>query len=125
MGGKIPSRSLMSLIMIRGVPINRLYSHPATDNVCTGTKYSNPTSRIGYYSLLQAVQHLWKKRHIVPIIGSFPSRGASLKEKKEESNNILNCKRLGHLKPDYPDPQNEKSKKDIFKQESHANIRRS
>jgi len=31
--GQIPSRSLMSLNMILGVPINQLYSHPIRDNV--------------------------------------------------------------------------------------------
>ncbi|AES87629.2 hypothetical protein MTR_4g031280 [Medicago truncatula] len=31
--GQIPSRSLMSLSMIHGVPINQLYSHPVTDKV--------------------------------------------------------------------------------------------
>ena len=32
----------MSLSMIYRVPINRLYSHPVTDNVWTATKYSTP-----------------------------------------------------------------------------------
>jgi hypothetical protein len=44
--GQIPSRSLMSLSMIRGIPINRLYSHPVTDNVWTATRYYTPTSRV-------------------------------------------------------------------------------
>jgi len=48
-GGQNPSRSLVSLNMIHPVPINRLYSHPVMDDVCTITKYLTPTSRIHNY----------------------------------------------------------------------------
>ena len=34
------SRSLMSLSMLRGVPINCLYGYPVTDNVRSATKHS-------------------------------------------------------------------------------------
>ncbi|KAI5433740.1 hypothetical protein KIW84_020850 [Lathyrus oleraceus] len=38
--GQIPSRSLMSLSMLRGVPINCLYGYPVTDNVGSAIKHS-------------------------------------------------------------------------------------
>ena len=38
--GKIPSRSLMSLSMLRGVPINYLYGYSVTDNVASAIKHS-------------------------------------------------------------------------------------
>ena len=38
--GQIPSRSLMSLSMLRGVPINCLYGYPVTDNVWSAIKHS-------------------------------------------------------------------------------------
>ena len=38
--GQIPSRSLMSLSMLRGVPINCLYGHPVTDNVWSAIRHS-------------------------------------------------------------------------------------
>jgi hypothetical protein len=37
---QIPSRSLMSLSMLRGVPINCLYGYPVTDNVWSAIKHS-------------------------------------------------------------------------------------
>ncbi|KAI5441499.1 hypothetical protein KIW84_010829 [Lathyrus oleraceus] len=40
--GQIPSRSLMSLSMLRGVPINCLYGYPVTDNVGSTIKHSTP-----------------------------------------------------------------------------------
>ncbi|KAI5428896.1 hypothetical protein KIW84_033766 [Lathyrus oleraceus] len=38
--GQIPSRSLMSLSMLRGVHINCLYGYPVTDNVGSAIKHS-------------------------------------------------------------------------------------
>ncbi|KAI5423543.1 hypothetical protein KIW84_046476 [Lathyrus oleraceus] len=37
---QIPSRTLMSLSMLRGVPINCLYGYPVTDNVGSAIKHS-------------------------------------------------------------------------------------
>ncbi|KAK2416456.1 hypothetical protein QL285_038850 [Trifolium repens] len=39
---QIPSRSLLSLNMLRKVPINCLYNYPVTDNVRSATKYFTP-----------------------------------------------------------------------------------
>jgi len=32
--------------MIRGVPINQIYSHPVMDDICTTTKYTTLTSSV-------------------------------------------------------------------------------
>ena len=44
--GKISSRSLMSLSMLCEVPINRLYSHPVTNDVLISNKVLDSTSRV-------------------------------------------------------------------------------